>query len=852
MKFGFFDLGNGENPNHERKKSTVTKKIGCDACGLYDNCETPYMKIKGKGRKGIFFIVENPTDSDDQKNQLLSGFSGDLLKEILYENNIDLYDDCYTVSAIRCFTGKPQPKQAGNCRHKLLKDITEKSPKVIISLGTLSIQALIGHRLAGRISGSSFKYENFYGEQIPDQELKTYVCPTYSPVFLMKYDDPVMRKQFKEHVQSALNNCLTYEQFPLWQQTKVKITTNESEAIEFLKSLKNEKRIAFDYETTGIKPDREGHELVCVSIATEKDCFSFPFFQSPEFLKEWEQVITNKRIGKIAHNIGFENSWTKHCVGSYVNRWTWDTCLGQHIQNNRQPTNLKFTTYIKFGIMGYDEEVDKFITTNKPGQEDNNTNNFNCINEAPMDKLLYYCGLDSIFSYELYKIQRSELSDKQKEGMKLFLKGAEELSKIHRTGMCISRPLLIKYYKELSQEIEQKEKDLKKTKDWKAYGSHDFNYNSNDQLKKLLYDILKLPKPDGKKSVDEKALTTLNIPFTKKILEIKKIKNLRDTYIDGFRREAVKGKIHPFFNLSTVKTFRSSANAPNFQNIPKRNKTIKNKIRSIIIPRPGNKIIEYDYKGVEVSIGACVHKDPNMITYILDESTDMHRDTAMDLFFRTEKTILKEERQTAKNGMVFPAFYGSSSFVNKKSGETVGNITKGIWEQLGEETFQHLRDNGIKNIEQFQKHVEQIENVFWGERFEVYSEWKNEVYEQYRKDGYVDLLSGFRCYGPMKKTEVCNYPIQGAAFHCLLWTVNHVNDLIHRVSGRSHLIGQVHDCIVVDCHPDDESEVDNIIKTWGTEKIREYWDWIIVPLKIEKERTQLNGSWAEIEDCGYL
>ena len=51
---------------------------------------------------------------------------------------------------------------------------------------------------------------------------------------------------------------------------------------------------------------------------------------------------------------------------------------------------------------------------------------------------------------------------------------------------------------------------------------------------------------------------------------------------------------------------------------------------------------------------------------------------------------------------------------------------------------------------------------------------------------------------------------------------------------------------------DDEKELDYLVWYYGTQKIREYWDWIIVPLKIEKERTEIDSSWAEMQDMGYL
>jgi DNA polymerase I-like protein with 3'-5' exonuclease and polymerase domains len=162
------------------------------------------------------------------------------------------------------------------------------------------------------------------------------------------------------------------------------------------------------------------------------------------------------------------------------------------------------------------------------------------------------------------------------------------------------------------------------------------------------------------------------------------------------------------------------------------------------------------------------------------------------------------------------------------------------------ESKQHLKDKGITNLSDFTDHIRQIENKFWKEKFPVYAEWKKETYFIYEKKGYVDLLTGFRCYGPIKKNKVLNYRIQGTAFHCLLWTCMQVTREVQQKK-NSFLIGQIHDSMIGDIHPDDEEEIDRIVIDYGTKKIREHWDWVIVPLTLEKERSEINGNWSEMK-----
>jgi len=57
---------------------------------------------------------------------------------------------------------------------------------------------------------------------------------------------------------------------------------------------------------------------------------------------------------------------------------------------------------------------------------------------------------------------------------------------------------------------------------------------------------------------------------------------------------------------------------------------------------------------------------------------------------------------------------------------------------------------------------------------------------------------------------------------------------------NSKLMGQIHDSIVPSVDPAEEKVFDKLIWYYGTQEIREAWDWIIVPLKVEAEVGQHN------------
>lgn len=85
-------------------------------------------------------------------------------------------------------------------------------------------------------------------------------------------------------------------------------------------------------------------------------------------------------------------------------------------------------------------------------------------------------------------------------------------------------------------------------------------------------------KETGNFQLDETVLATIDDPYCSKFLEYEKLNKLQGTYISGVAREVCKGYLHPSFNLHLVKTYRSSSDSPNFQNIPIRNEEIAKEI----------------------------------------------------------------------------------------------------------------------------------------------------------------------------------------------------------------------------------------------------------------------------------
>jgi len=446
------------------------------------------------------------------------------------------------------------------------------------------------------------------------------------------------------------------------------------------------------------------------------------------------------------------------------------------------------------------------------------------------------------------------------EAYKLFHEGSIALAEVESNGIRIDIDYIDKSIIRTTKKIKRKKVALQETevvKAWRKTFRAKTNLNSNDQLGKVLFDVLGHDCPaltkTGRYKTDEKTLSTLDILFVKDYLELSKLQKALGTYLKGIKRETQDGFLYPFYNLAHVISYRSSSDSPNFQNIPTRLPWVAKLIRRAFIARIGCHLIEIDVKGAEVRVAACYHKDPNMLSYIEDITKDMHRDMAMECFLLDQDEVSKGLRGTAKAAFVFAQFYGDYWL------PCAGNIWADSYPfstKSGVPIREHLKSQGITELGDqdpttrpragtFEHHICKVEKRFWGKRFPVYARWKKKWYAEYQKKGWFKTKTGFICQGYMKKNEANNYPVQGSAFHGLLQALIWIQKELKRRKMKSLIIGQIHDSIIGDVPHEEVDEFLAICHKMFIKRLQKRWPWLIVPFIIEAEMTPMDGNWYE-------
>jgi DNA polymerase-1 len=444
------------------------------------------------------------------------------------------------------------------------------------------------------------------------------------------------------------------------------------------------------------------------------------------------------------------------------------------------------------------------------------------------------------------------------DAYQLFHEGVLALSQVESNGMRVDVPLLDKTISDVTAEIQTLTSELKQDKVWQVWKrrfGEKAKLGSRPQMAKVLFEDMGIQSSGETRlghrpKMDVGVLDTIDLPFVKSFQKLEKRKKLLSTYLNGLRREVVDGYVHPSYNLHLVKSFRSSASEPNIQNQIVRDAEAAEILRKCFIPRPGCVLTESDYSALEFKIAACVWKDKGMVEYASDPTKDIHRDVAMRCYMLNQKQWDKSSRYCAKNKFVFPQLYGSDYIA----------CSKNLWDAIGElklktkdkevDLLEHLQSNGIKWLGKrdreltpvrgtFEYHIRNVEQTFhrW---FPEWVEAKEEWVSLYKQRGWFPLVTGFRCYGLYSRNELYNYPIQGAAFHCLLWSLIQLVKELKRAKMKAKVVGEIHDSILGDVPKAEVPDYFAMVKEIMENKVRKHWDWIIVPLVMEPEICEEN------------
>ncbi len=595
-------------------------------------------------------------------------------------------------------------------------------------------------------------------------------------------------------------DLITDFQFKKFGDVKVnyRIADNTDSLSELLAELKAIGSFAFDTETTELNPRTA--RLVGLSFSTaEHSGWWVP--ATEEAFEVLRPVLADSSIIKIGHNLKFDLSVLKenNCP---VEGPCYDTMLAHILIDPEQRHNLDTLAenFLHYSSLRFSD----LFPNNKKGKR---------IDYSGVDPLALadYAIEDADVTLQLWQIFQKKLEDSGQS--KIFYEIETPLLpvlvRMEGEGILICKDTLKDIGRSLGEHIVNLEEAV-----FKAAG-RSFNLNSPKQLGEIFFDELKLidkPKKTktGQYATNERVLSGLasKHQIIADLLEYRQLIKLKSTYIDALPKfvDPVSGRIHTHFGQMQTSTGRFSSNNPNLQNIPVRSERGRD-IRKAFVPRKGWKLLSADYSQIELRILAALTKDEGLLT-AFRQGLDIHTATAAVIFDISPEEVSREQRNTAK--MVnFGIPYGISAF--------------GLAQRLG--TIGRTEAQSIIN-----SYFAQFPGISGYIKAQKANARKKEYVETVcgRRRYLRDINSGNGVIRAAAERNAINMPIQGTAADMIKLAMICIQRSIIEHNLNSRMLLQVHDELIFDMDPAEETQLRAIVTQEMQDALR-----LACPIKIE-------------------
>ena len=355
--------------------------------------------------------------------------------------------------------------------------------------------------------------------------------------------------------------------------------------------------------------------------------------------------------------------------------------------------------------------------------------------------------------------------------------------------------------KEMQKVIDESVEELYKheeVKKFEEFQGKPFNPNSTLQLRKLLFDYLKL-QPTGKKtstnadSTDKEVLAELaeyhDVPNL--ILAIRQKSKIKNTYLDkilvGLDPD---NRLRTNFNLhGTVAGRLSSSGLLNMQQLPRDAPAVKGSIKA----REGYAIVSMDLTTAEVYVAACLSGDKKLQDVFISGG-DFHSTIAKRVFklscpVEEVKKLFPLLRQAAK-AITFGILYGSGP---SKVSETVNKEAKkeGIDYHFSIEEAKEAISDYFKEFKQLKKWIDKNTETIRTQGF-IYSHFG-------RKRRLPNVFSDDRGVSGHAIRSGINFLIQSPASDINLLAAVEMHNHIKNVSKiDAKIFALVHDSVLAE------------------------------------------------------
>ncbi len=780
-------------------------EVGCEGCTLNPSAKTKHIKPDGPIDAEVLILGEAPGADEDQEGKPFCDRSGSLLRKALSTAGIESV--CFD-NVVRCRppgNATPKSKDIARCFPYVMEYIAQMTNlHLIVLVGNVALKAMLNRAKITEVSG-----------KLLEENGKMYM-PLIRPASVL-YDSKNL-KLFLESVATIpkiLNGTATTLEKE-WGEYITIISLRDWE--EFLLTIRGD--LVIDTETHGLNPFAEDARLKCISLSSQpRTGVCLPLDgrwdrqTTHEIISDLGSILSNPNIRKYGQDIKYDMLWLREMLDLKIYGLHRDTMITQYVidPNNRRGLKEMAWQYSRMG--GYEDEV---LKTH--------------VKDAEGDDLFLYASLDADVTGRVADAQEPILASNPKwlnVINNLMIPVTNVLCDMEYRGVCMNPIKLVEANKKLKKIIDALSYRIRQypsIQEFEDEEEHEINLNSGDQIRKVLFEIegleaTQFTEKEHKPSTDKTHLMELSpkSELCKWLIEYSKSMKLQEFTIKLAKMITPDCRLHTRYHITNTKTTRTSSSDPNLQNIPVGANDVAG-IRKAFVPDPEFFLAEFDFNQHELRVMADEAKD---YTLMQDLKGDVHSQTASNVFHVPIEQVTSQMRREAKI-INFGIIYGMSEF--------------GLSRALG------------VDIKIARKYI-----MRYFDRYRAVGTWRDKTTLFVKRNGYVDIRSGFRRPFPILSTmeestiqktlrTALNAPIQGLAGNILGYALIGVWKLLE--SFKSKLLLEVHDSLVCQIH-ESERELIPQIKEVMINYFKPFIPDFEVPLAVD---CKIGYSWGEMEE----
>lgn len=513
--------------------------------------------------------------------------------------------------------------------------------------------------------------------------------------------------------------------------------------------------VAWDLETDGLDPRRDGASVLCMSLTACRDGGIVGSYVVPGDLVGkmvtwgcWPDVM-------VAHNGKYDQLWMLENFGCAL-PVTYDTMLAEHLIDSEGPKGLKVIAAKYLGVADWSVDVAHAASLD-------------------LETLYEYAAMDTTATAGVYYAQQGLVDSTLL--YELLMPASAALLRAEKAGVGLDRDGA----RRLKDTLELEEIGL--TREISEYGPA----STPREMRRLLYDTLGLPvlerTPTGHPSVATSVLRRLDHPAAQAMARRQGVRKGLSAFVRPWldATSSGTGRLYSTFRLAGTATGRLSSGGAegssgiNLQQVPR-----DKRYKSLIAAHEGYTLIELDYSQIELRVAASLAGEETMIE-IYRERGDIHRETAIAVSGKAD--IDKSDRTKAKS-VNFGFLYGMGA----RSFMDYSRDSYGVAVTLDE--------------------AEEARGKFF-EKYRGLRPWHKRVKEEASKNGYVKTLFGRVRYldgvkygkGSEKALalrQAVNTSVQSVASDCMILALGMIDRLLVKPEYEAKIVATVHDSVLLE------------------------------------------------------